>query len=96
MRTMIRVTTPVEAGNKAFQDGTLQKTIMGLIEKLKPEAAYFFPDRGVRTAIFVTDLKDPSDILVIAEPLFENLNAAVEFLTVMNVEDLNRGIQKAR
>jgi hypothetical protein len=95
MRTMIRVTIPVEAGNKAFQNGTLQKTIMGMLEQLKPEAAYFFPDRGVRTSIFVIDLKDPSDIPVIAEPLFENLNAAVEFLTVMNVDDLKKGFEKA-
>jgi hypothetical protein len=92
---MIRVTIPVEAGNKAFQNGTLQKTIMGMLEQLKPEAAYFFPDRGVRTSIFVIDLKDPSDIPVIAEPLFENLNAAVEFLTVMNVDDLKKGFEKA-
>jgi hypothetical protein len=40
-------------------------------------------------------LKDPSDIPVIAEPLFENLNAAVEFLTVMNVDDLKKGFEKA-
>lgn len=95
MRTMIRVTTPVEAGNKAFRDGTMQKTIMGMLEHLKPEAAYFFPDRGVRTAIMIVDLKEPSDIPVIAEPLFENLNAAVEFLTVMNVDDLKKGFEKA-
>ena len=96
MRTMIRITTPVEAGNKAFGDGTLKRTIMGMIEKHKPEAAYFFPDRGIRTAIFVIDLQDPSDIPAIAEPLFENLNAAVEFLPVMNVEDLKKGLQKAQ
>ena len=95
MRTMIRITIPVETGNKAFRDGTLQKTIMGMLEHLKPEAAYFFPERGIRTAIFVIELKDPSDIPVIAEPLFENLNAAVEFLTVMNVDDLRKGFEKA-
>ena len=95
MRTMIRVTVPVEAGNKAFRDGILQKTIMEMLEHLKPEAAYFFPERGIRTAIMVIDMKDPSEIPVIAEPLFENLNAAVEFLTVMNVDDLKKGFEKA-
>ena len=95
MRTMIRVTVPVEAGNKAFRDGILQKTIMEMLEHLKPEAAYFFPERGIRTAIMVIDMKDPSEIPVIAEPLFENLNAAVEFLTVMNVDDLKKGLEKA-
>lgn len=94
MRTMIRLTVPVEAGNKAFRDGTLQKTIMGLLEQLKPEAAYFFPDRGVRSAMFIIDLKEPSDIPSIAEPLFEKLNAAVEFQPVMNAEDLKKGFGK--
>jgi len=89
---MMRITIPVEAGNKAFGDGTMQKTIMGLLEQLKPEAAYFLPERGLRTAIFVIDLKDPSEIPAIAEPLFEKLNAAVEFLPVMNADDLRNGL----
>jgi hypothetical protein len=96
MRTMIRLTIPVEAGNRAFRDGSLPKTMMELIERLKPEAAYFFPDRGVRTALMVVDLKDPSDIPAIAEPLFESLNAAVEFLPVMNAEDLKKGIARTK
>jgi hypothetical protein len=96
MRTMIKITIPVEAGNKAFRDGTLQKTIIGMIDELKPEAAYFFPERGIRTAMFVIDLKDSSDIPVIAEPLFERFNASVEFSTVMNADDLKKGFGKAQ
>jgi hypothetical protein len=96
MRTMIKITTPVEAGNKAFRDGTMQKTIVEALERLKPESAYFLPDRGVRTAIFVIDLKDTSDIPAIAEPFFEKLSAAVEFLPVMNADDLKKGLEKAR
>lgn len=95
MRTMIKITVPVEAGNRAFRDGTLQKTIMGMVEDLKPEAAYFFPERGIRTAMFVIDMKDSSDIPVIAEPLFEKLNASVEFLTVMNANDLKKGFERS-
>jgi hypothetical protein len=94
MRTMVKITVPVEAGNKAFRDGTLQETIMGMIDELKPEAAYFFPERGIRTAMFFIDLNDSSDIPVIAEPLFERLNASVEFLTVMNADDLKKGFGK--
>ena len=94
MRTMVKITVPVEAGNKAFRDGTLQETIMGMIDELKPEAAYFFPERGIRTAMFFIDLKDSSDIPVIAEPLFERLNASVELLTVMNADDLKKGFGK--
>jgi hypothetical protein len=94
MRTMIRITMPVEAGNKGIQEGTLQKTIMEALERLKPEAAYFLPDRGLRSALFVADLKDPSDIPGIVEPFFSKLNAAVELIPVMNAEDLKKGLAK--
>lgn len=96
MRTMIKVTIPVEAGNKAFRDGSMIKIITESLEHLKPEAAYFTPERGVRTAICFVDLKDPSDIPGIAEPLFEKLNAAVEFFPVMNMDDLKKGVGKMR
>jgi len=44
MRTMIRITVPVDAGNKSIQNGTLPQTIAETMERLKPEAAYFFTD----------------------------------------------------
>ena len=94
MRTMIRIKIPVEAGNRAFQDGTLPKIMMETIERLKPEAAYFCPEQGVRTAFMIVDLKDSSEIPTIAEPFFSRLNAAVEFLPVMNAEDLRKGLAK--
>ncbi len=58
MRTMTRVKMQVEADNRAFQDGTLSKTMMEAIERLKPEAACFYPDQGLRTALMVLDVKD--------------------------------------
>lgn len=94
MRTMIRIKVPVETGNRAIKDGTLAKTVMEALERLKPEAAYFLPEQGVRTMIMVFDLKDPSEIPAIAEPFFLKLDAAVEILPVMNVEDLKKGLAK--
>ena len=94
MRTMIRVKMPVDAGNKAIQDGSLPKTIGEALQRLKPEAAYFYPENGVRTAIMVVDVKDSSEIPAIAEPFFSRLNAAVEFLPVMNAEELKAGLAK--
>jgi hypothetical protein len=89
---MIKVTVPVEAGNRAIRDGSLPKVISDALERLRPEAAYFFPDRGIRTCLFVIDVKDPSEIPVIAEPFFTQLDAAVEFTPVMNAEDLKKGL----
>lgn len=94
MRTMIRITVPVEAGNKSITNGTLPKTIADTMDKLRPEAAYFFSDRGVRTGIMIVDFKDVSDIPAIAEPLFMAFNAAVEFIPVMNADELKKGLSK--
>jgi hypothetical protein len=92
VRTLLRITVPVETGNTAIQDGSLPKIIGGTMENLKPEAAYFFPDGGVRTAIMVFDMKDASEIAKIGEPIFEALNATIEFIPVMNIDDLKKGL----
>jgi hypothetical protein len=92
---MLRITVPVDGGNKAIQDGTLQKIVSDAIERLKPESAYFFADRGVRTAMMIIDLNDTSDIPSITEPFFTGLSAAVELIPVMNAEELKKGLAKA-
>ena len=95
MRTMMRITMAVEAGNRAFADGSLQRTIQGLMDRLKPESAYFFPDEGKRSAQFVFDLQDTAQIPALVEPLFSGLNAEVRLTPVMNAEDLRKGLGEA-
>jgi len=95
MRVMMKVSIPVEAGNKALKDGSLSKTMMKFVEKMKPEASYFLPKNGQRTAIFVFDLKDPSFIPVVVEPFFVGLNASIAITPVMNAEDMKAGVEKA-
>ena len=94
MRTMLKIVMPVEPGNKAVKDGSLPKTIQSLLQDLQPEASYFYPENGRRTALFVFDMKDATQIPVIAEPLFLTLNAEVSFVPVMNAEDLKVGLDK--
>jgi len=45
MRTMMKVSIPVEAGKKAIKDGSLARGIQSTTERLKPEAAYFLTDK---------------------------------------------------
>jgi len=95
MRTMLKVTMEVNAGNKAIKSGTLPKIMQGLMEDLKPEAAYFTTNGGKRAAFIFFDMKDSSQIPPIAERFFMELNAEVEFLPVMNGEDLKKGLEIA-
>ena len=94
MRTLLKVSMPVEQGNRALKDGSLPKTIQTLIQELRPEASYFFAEQGRRTALFVFDLKDPAQIPQVVEPLFATLNAAVEMVPVMNADELKAGLEK--
>ena len=94
MRMMLRFTLPVEKGNQAIKDGSLGKTLESIMSKLKPEAAYFGPSDGKRCGMIFFDLAEPSQIVEVVEPLFSNLNAAVEIVPVMNGDDLRKGIAK--
>ncbi len=94
MRTLLKVTMPVEPASRAIKDGSLPKTFQALTQELRPEATYFYAEHGQRTALFVFDLKDPAQIPRVAEPLFTKLNAAVEMYPVMNADDLKSGLEK--
>ncbi len=94
MRMMLRVKFPVEAGNRAIADGSLEATIGSVMENLKPEAAYFMPQDGQRAALFFFDMTDAADIPPTVEPLFQKFNASVEFSPVMNLDDLQTGLGK--
>ena len=95
MRMMLKITIPVEAGNKAIKDGTLSRIIQGTLERLKPEAAYFLAEEGKRTALLFFNMQDVSQIPVIVEPLFMGMNASLMMVPVMNADDLRKGLAEA-
>ena len=91
MRTMMKVTLPVEAGNKAIADGSLPRVIQETVERIRPEAAYFTVENGRRTALFFFDLGDASQMPVVGEPLFQ-MGADVQVTPAMNAQDLQKGL----
>ncbi len=89
MRTLLRVSIPVETGNAAAKAGTLGSTVEKILADLKPEAAYFFTDdNGKRSGSIVFDMKDSSQMPAVSEPWFLAFNAKVSFRPVMNPQDL--------
>jgi len=92
MRMMLRWTVPVEKGNTMVADGSMGTIIESLMKQLHPEAAYFFPDGGERGGMMFFDMKEPADIARIGEQLFQGGDAAVEFVPVMNAEDLQKAL----
>jgi hypothetical protein len=96
MRTLMKVIVPAEAGNKAIQSGALPKVIQATVERVRPEAVYFSTEGGDRIAYFVFDMKDPSDMPAIGEPLFQALHAKLQFAPVMTPQDLQAGLAKVQ
>jgi hypothetical protein len=92
MRTLLRIHMSGDVANAAVQDGTLPRTLEELMDRVKPEASYFFADQGKRCAYIVFDLADPSQIPPVAEPLFTRLGAEVDYTPVMDLEDLRKGL----
>jgi hypothetical protein len=85
----------VEAGNRAIEDGSLGQMLDRVMEQVKPEAAYFTAMDGMRTGLIFFDMKEPSQIPSIAEPIFNTLNAKIEFLPVMTPDDVRTGLEQA-
>ena len=92
MRMMMKMQVDTEAGSRAISDGSLSQLMQETLGRLQPEAAYFGPENGVRTAFIVFDLEDPSQLPALTEPLFSKLKANIQMFPVMDREDLQKGL----
>jgi hypothetical protein len=98
MRVLLKVNIPVETGNAAAKAGKLGSIIQSILGDLKPEAAYFTDDKGMRTGYLFLDLAEASQIPAICEPWFMAFNAAIEIHPAMAPDDLAKAgpaIEKA-
>lgn len=93
MRMFVKVEMNTAASNKAIKDGSLPKTIQAFIEKFKPEASYFLPQDGKRTALFFVDMKEVSQLPSLAEGWWAMGEASVSVTPAMNAEDLGKGLK---
>ena len=92
MRMMLKAQMDTAVATKAMQEGRMPTVMQSIMEKLKPEAAYFGPDNGHRTAFIIFQMDDPSQLPAISEPFFAEFNARVEVFPVMDRDDLERGM----
>ncbi len=93
MRFIVRAKIPTLAGNKMVKDPKFIQNLEEYISKVKPEASYFFEADGNRVAAFVVNIDSADMIPSIAEPLFQEMGANVEFHPVMSLDDLKKGVQ---
>lgn len=95
MRMMMTIRIPVEHGNRAIQDGSMQTAFDTLIAALKPESMYFMMLDGMRAAIFVYQLKDGEEyrLLQLHEPMFAAVGALIEEQPVLNWDDMQKAMK---
>ncbi|WP_421723284.1 hypothetical protein [Bauldia sp.] len=91
VRMMLKVQIPVEAGNRAVADGTMKSIIEDTMEQIKPEAAYFSQEDGLRTIYFVYQVTDNATFAAVHEPLMQGLGARVSDLPALTWDELSQG-----
>jgi hypothetical protein len=84
------VTFPNNEFNAAVKDGSIGEKIGRILEKQKPETAYFTEQNGERAGVMAVQMSNPSEIPSFAEPWFVTFNAKVEFRVAMTPEELQR------
>jgi hypothetical protein len=95
MRMLLKVTFPTAKANTAIQEGRLGQELERVMNQLQPEAAYFYGENGKRTAFFVFNMEDSSQLPTTHEPLFLEFEAETHTTPVMNRDDLAKGLQQA-
>ena len=93
MRFLIRTRIPTEPGTKMVQDPNFLKKLEEYINKVKPEASYFMPIDGQRSAAFIVNIESNDQVPAIVEPLFQWMGANVDVIPVMNFNDLKNGLK---
>lgn len=94
MRSLLRVTmTDVKATNLAIKTDRLAPLFQKISDIIRPETSVYYSEHGNRAALFLFDMKESSMLSEIAEPFITELNAKVEIIPVMNIEELKIGLE---
>ena len=92
MRMLLKVSPGGDAANTAVTDGTMERVLGRFVERFHPEAAYFTTEAGERTFLFFFDLHAESDMVLAAEPFWNEMHAKVDWAPVMTAEDVQKGL----
>ena len=92
MRVMVKFNFPTQGGNDALKAGKIGIVLPRIMEDLKPEAAYFYSEKGQRGGHFIVNMTDSSQVLEIGERLWFGLGGDVEMVPVMNADDIQKGL----
>ena len=87
MKYIMKVRFPNETGNIRIKDPLFGKKMQEILTEVKAEAVYFATICGGRGCYAVVNVDDASQMPAKAEPFFLWLQAEVDFIPVMTLED---------
>jgi hypothetical protein len=87
---MLTASIPNEPFNSLVRSGEAGTITRDILAELKPEAAYFVEEDGMRCCVLIIDVADSSRIPFYAEPFFLKFNATCRFRIAMVPEDLGK------
>ena len=90
MRMMLTANLPHEPFNTLVREGKAGQIVGRILDDLKPEAVYFTEQHGMRSAVLIINVADPSRVPFFAEPFFLNFKADCRFRIVMTPADLGQ------
>jgi hypothetical protein len=92
---MFTIRLDTKASNKLMAEGKIGSVLERTMATIKPEASYFTSTNGRRTMILFADLPDVSDMPRFSEQLWIDLEAEIDCVPVMSLNELQQGLQKA-
>jgi hypothetical protein len=92
MRILFKAQIPVAKGNETVKNGVLPRVIKTFVEQAKPESVIFTVEGGKRTMFAIFDLVKVEDMPRLGEPLFMELEAAIEMTPGMSAQELAAGL----
>jgi len=88
MKYLMKVMIPNEAGNARLRDSNFGMKMQEALKDVKAETVYFTTVSGNRGFYAIVDLTDAAQMPAVAEPFFVWLEAQIDFLPVMTMDDL--------
>lgn len=79
-----------------LQDPNFPKKLEGVLNQIKPEAVYFSSIDGERGIYMIVNLPSADMIATIAEPLWMMFSCKIDFTPVMELADLQKGLQNLK
>jgi hypothetical protein len=89
VRFLAKVTIPKDVEDEASKSGALQRAVQSVIDRLKPEAAYFFEQDGGRECVFIINL----DVGASLKAMFSDLQPSIYVTPVVNTAEFQQGLE---